>query len=120
MAKHRDRLFDMLESGELDAFTLARDLMGYMSDDECADFAHKNDIELFPEEEETEDFEFSDEEEVREAFNEAWSERLAEVPAYKDDKPAKRMFFSCFVDDLERSGRISEELAQDVTMGDED
>ena len=55
MAKHRGRLFEMLESGEIDAFTLARDLMGYLSDDECADFAHKNDIQLFPDEDEDED-----------------------------------------------------------------
>lgn len=115
MAKNRDRLFVMLEDGTLDAKTLASDLLGYLSDDECEDFAHKNDIELFPEEE----FEFSDEEEVREAFREAWGERCREVPAYRTDKPAARQFFACFVDDLERDGRISEELAASVTMGDE-
>ncbi len=56
MAKHRDRLFEMLEDGQLDAFTLARDLLGYLSDDECKEFAQMEDIELFPEDEEiTED-----------------------------------------------------------------
>lgn len=115
MAKNRDRLFMMLEDGTLDAKTLASDLLGYLSDDECEDFAYKNDIELFPEEEE-EEFEFSDEEEVREAFREAWEERCREVLAYRTDKPAARQFFACFVDDLERDGRISEELAASVTM----
>lgn len=119
MAKHRDRLFQMLEEGALDAHQLARDLMGYMSDDECKDFAHSNDIELFPEEDDTpEEFEFADEDEVREAFAQWWRERLREVPAYADDKPAKRQAFTCFVDDLQREGRISDELADSVTMED--
>lgn len=52
MAKHRDRLFIMLENGELNAQQLAGDLLGYLSDDDCKEFAHANDIELFPEEEE--------------------------------------------------------------------
>lgn len=55
MAKHRDRLFEMLENGELDAYMLARDLMSYLSDDDCKDFAQLNDIELFTEEEEEEE-----------------------------------------------------------------
>jgi hypothetical protein len=52
MAKHRDKLFEMLEYGLLDPVTLARDLMGYMSDDEVKEFARMNDIELFPDDEE--------------------------------------------------------------------
>jgi len=55
MAKHRNRLFEMLEEGQLDAFTLASDLMGYLSDDDCKEFAQMNDIELFPEDEEEQD-----------------------------------------------------------------
>lgn len=115
MAKHRDRLFELLEDGTLDAHTLARDLMGYMSDDEVKDFAEKNDIELFPEEE-PEVFEIEDEDEVRELFAAFWAERLREVPAYANDKPAKRQAFSCFVDDLQRDGKISEDLASEVTL----
>ncbi len=46
MAIHRDKLADMLSDGVLDARTLARDLLGYLSDDDCADFARMNDIDL--------------------------------------------------------------------------
>lgn len=124
MAKHRNRLYELMEDGALDATTLARDLLGYMSDDDCKDFAQRNDIELFPEEEEEEqqeqEFEFSEENEVRKAFSDAWDERCNHVPAYRTDKPAKRMAFTCFVDDLQREGRISDELANEVTLGDED
>ena len=52
MAKHRDRLFDMMEEGYLDPETLATDLLGWLSDDDCKEFAERNDIELFPDEEE--------------------------------------------------------------------
>lgn len=124
MAKNRDRLCELLDDGVLDAATLARDLLGWLSDDECADFARANDIGLFPDEEEEdedddEEFDITEEDEVREQFAASWAERCNEVPAYRTDKPAKRMAFSCFVDDLQRDGRISDELANNVTMGDE-
>lgn len=120
MAKHRNRLFEMLESGELDAKTLAGDLMGYMSDDEVKDFAEKNDIELFPEDDDAEEFEYSDEDEVNEAFAERWADRITQCPAYANDKPAKRQDFCFFVDELAREGRISDELASDVTLSDDE
>lgn len=46
MAIHRDALADLLNDGILDARTLARDLLGFLSDDDCADFARMNDIDL--------------------------------------------------------------------------
>ena len=55
MAKHRNRLFIMLENGELNARQLAGDLLSYLADDDCKEFAHANDIELFQEEESPED-----------------------------------------------------------------
>jgi len=117
MGKNRYRLAEMLDEGLLDANQLASDLLSYLSEDECEDFVHKNGIELFPEEEkEPEEFEFSDEDEVNEAFAEQWTELCAEVPAYRTDKPARRMAFTCFVDDLQREGRISDELAYSVTL----
>jgi hypothetical protein len=119
MAKHRNRLFEMLEEGTLDAFTLARDLMGYMSDDDVKDFAEKNDIELFPDEDDSPSYLYDDEDEVREAFAEFWAERCREVPAWATDKPAKRQAFSYFVDDLQRVDDISEELADSVTLADD-
>lgn len=55
MAKHRDALWGMLEDGSLDPKRLASDLLGYLSDDECKEFAQMNDIALFPDEEEEEE-----------------------------------------------------------------
>lgn len=53
---------------------------------------------------------------VRSAFNQWWRERCQQVPAYKTDKPAKRQAFACFVDDLHRDGRISDAVADNVTV----
>ncbi len=58
MRTNRNKLFELLESGVLDAPTLARDLLNWLTDDECLDFAHVNDIDLGGDEAgpETEDF----------------------------------------------------------------
>lgn len=122
MSKNRDKLLEMIEDGTLDSHTLAKDLLGYLSDDDCKEFAEKNDIELFPEEDDEQEgeFEFFDEHGVREAFTSFWNERCSEVPAYREDKPAKRQAFTVFVDDLQRDGRISDDLANNVTLGDDD
>jgi hypothetical protein len=53
---------------------------------------------------------------VRRAFRTFWRARCAAVPAYRTDKPAMRQAFSCFVDDLNRDGRISDRLAFTVTL----
>ena len=123
MATNRDKLLEMLDDGVLDASTLAKDLLVWLSDDDCAEFAHANDIPLEDEDEdedEDEEYEFTDEDEVNEAFANHWAERCREVPAYKTVKPAKRMAFTCFVDDLQRKGRISDDLANDVTLQGDD
>lgn len=51
MAKNRDKLIELLDDGVLDPKMLARDLLGWLSDDECAEFAHANDIQLEDEDE---------------------------------------------------------------------
>ena len=53
---------------------------------------------------------------VRAEFRRWWATRCEQVPAYRVDKPAKRQAFSCFVDDLHRDGRISDRVADTVTM----
>jgi hypothetical protein len=55
---------------------------------------------------------------VRSAFRQWWAERCRQVPAYKTDKPAKRQAFSVFVDDLHRDGRVSDRVADNVTIDD--
>lgn len=56
MGMNRNRLVELLDEGALCPKQLANDLLGYLSEDECADFASNNDIQLFDEnEEENED-----------------------------------------------------------------
>lgn len=119
MAVHRDKLFSLLEEGALDAFTLARDLMGYMSDDDCKDFAQKNDIELFPEEDEP-DWIYADEDEVNAAFSQEWEEACNAKPHLRKDKPAKREAFAAFIDAAHRAGEMSDDLVNSVTLNGDD
>jgi hypothetical protein len=111
MAKHRNRLCELLDEGALDAATLAKDLLGYLSDDDCAEFARMNDIQLFDEDE-------YDEDDLRELFAEHWAEHIAARPDDADDIPAKREAFSAYIDSMQRDGKISEELASSVTLED--
>jgi hypothetical protein len=53
--------------------------------------------------------------EVRAEFNRQWAERVREVPAYANDKPAARQFWSVMLDDLLADGRITEHMLQNVT-----
>lgn len=55
---------------------------------------------------------------VRSAFRQSWAARCRHVPAYGTDKPAMCQAFACFVDDLQRDGRISERVASSVTLED--
>ena len=51
---------------------------------------------------------------VQSAFRKYWERRVQHVPAYRNDKPAKRQAFSVFVDDLARDGAITERVASNV------
>ena len=63
-------------------------------------------------------YRFNSEDEIREAF---WSEHPQFQPSDKgerqNDQPADtRMAFVDWIDQLQKSGEISEDLAQDVTL----
>ena len=59
------KILDMIDEGILDARTIARDLLGYLSEDDVEDFAHHNDLLIDEEfDEEFDDEEDSDPEEV--------------------------------------------------------
>jgi hypothetical protein len=53
---------------------------------------------------------------VRREFNRLWRDICRRDPRWLKDEPARRTEFSVFVDDLARSGRISERVAQNVTL----
>lgn len=38
------RLLELVDDGVLDARTMVRDLLGYLSEDDVRDFAHRNDL----------------------------------------------------------------------------
>lgn len=117
--KYTNMVLEKVEQGLLDPIQVLRDALMYMSEDEVEDFAESNGYTEDEEDEEPE-YEYSDEDDVREAFKQFWEERCNDVPAYRTDKPAKRMAFACFVDDLQRDGRISDDLANDVTLGEDE
>lgn len=50
------RLLDLVDDGVLDARTMVRDLLGYLSEDDVRDFAQRNDL-LPPDDETGEDVE---------------------------------------------------------------
>lgn len=54
--------------------------------------------------------------EVRNTFKKFWEARCKAIPAYRNDLPAKRQAFSVFVDDLQCAGRISDRVANSVTL----
>jgi hypothetical protein len=98
----------------------------YLSHDDCREMLDMNELsprfyeeEEEEDQEEAEDFELSDEEEVREAF---WEEhpRLAK---YRDDAKSQndynadiRTAFVDWVDVANRDGRMSGDLAREVTL----
>ncbi len=93
---------------------LLRDVLTYMSEDEVRDFAEGEGYIDSEEDEEQEEFDYENDDEVNDAFEEDhpdldWS-----------DLPAVREAFSLFVDCLNRDGRISDELAQNVTLRNDD
>lgn len=123
MGKHRNKLIELLDEGLLDPKQLANDLLGFLSEDDCEEFAQKNDIDLFPEddEEEAPEYLYDTEEEVNDAFREYWDECCRdEHHPDSNDRPAKRQSFSVFVDNLQRDGSISDDLAQEVTLEGDD
>lgn len=54
--------------------------------------------------------------EVRREFKAWWRDACKWQPTLETDKPAKRECFSNFIDSLAREGRISDRVAQNVTL----
>jgi hypothetical protein len=59
---------------------------------------------------------YTSQKEIRAGFSTWWRDRCRGVPAYATDTAAKNQAFSFYVDDLARSGSISDALAQRVTL----
>ena len=122
-----NKILEAVEAGMLDRDTVIMACLKYMSEDDVADIAHDNeffdDEETEDESEDSEDepeYEFTDENEVNEAFADHWEDACNEKPSLRNDKPAKRFAFAMFLDQLCDEGRISAELADDVTLLSED
>ena len=50
-------------------------------------------------------------------FNQIWKNVLEFYPDYKNDKPAKRYEANCFIDELHRSGRITDKQRNTWVIG---
>jgi hypothetical protein len=123
MGKHRDKLHEMLDEGVLSAQTLARDLLNFLSEDECEQFATSEGIELFPDEDEDSDdstvYLYDDIDELREGFADHWAERLQQCPAYEGDEAARRQLWDVWLQEQRDDGNVSEKLADSATLQDE-
>ena len=53
---------------------------------------------------------------VRREFKRMWAGEIRRKPTLATDKPAMRLAFSFYVDDLARSGRITDHTAFMVTL----
>lgn len=113
-----NKILEAVEEGLLDRDTVIMACLKYMSEDDVADMARSN--EFFEDDEDEAEYEFTDDDEVNEAFAESWETACNEDKSLRNDKPAKRQFFSMFVDQLCKDARISAELANDVTLSDDD
>ena len=68
-----NQLLDLLDQGIIDAEQLSKDLMGYMSEDDVADFARTNDYLLDDEDEEiSDDEEITEEDKINEVLGWCW------------------------------------------------
>ena len=115
--EYTDKLLQAIEDGMLDRDGVIMACVKYMSEDDVADMCHCN--EFFSNEDEDESSEL-DEDEVNAEFSEFWQSHCDLSPNDRDDKPAKRQAFSFFVDDLQRCGRISNDVANNVTLEGDD
>lgn len=52
--KNTNKILDLLDQGVIDSNKLARDLLGYLSEDDVTDFCHKNDLDFDESEEDSE------------------------------------------------------------------
>lgn len=124
MGKHRDKLHEMLDEGVLNAASLARDLLNFLSENDCEQFATSEGIELFPEEEEDNSSDdalylYADIDELREGFADHWAERLQQCPAYEGDEAARRQLWDVWLQEQRDDDNVSEKLADSATLEDE-
>ena len=113
----RDYALQMVEDGLQTADHLLLCALKYMSHDDVRDMLDCN--ELSPRFDEEEEFELADEDDVREAF---WDEHPEYEDERDDDKSQNdynatiRTAFVDWVDAANREGRMSDELAGEVTL----
>ena len=127
----RSYALTLVEEGGVSAENLLTAALKYLSHDDCREMLDMNELsprfdEDEPEDEDEseddedhEDFEFEDEDEVRAAF---WAEHPEFADDYDEDKSQNdynadiRTAFCDWVDSINRAGRISDDLAGEVTL----
>lgn len=109
-----NKLLEMVEDGLIDKDVVIIACVKYMSEDDVSDMCHCN--EFFQDDDEPE-YTYSDEDEVRGAFWEQHPQYAEHGDKRQNDCPVDvRVAFVDFVDGLQKSGEISEDLAQEVTL----
>ena len=117
----RDYALELVEQGTVTADHLALICLKYMSHDDVRGMLENNELSpRFDEEEEEEiEYEFEDETDVRDAFWEEHDEYISDYSADKSQNDYSAEIRTAFVDWLDnshREGRLSDELAETVTL----
>jgi len=116
----RSYALEMVENGLETADHLLLCALKYMSHDDCREMLDMNELSpRFDEDEDEKEYDLADEDEVRDAF---WDEH-PEFEDYRDDDKSQndynaniRTAFVDWLDYANRSGRLSDDLAGEVTL----
>ena len=115
----RDYALELIENGMVSADRLLICCLGYMSHDDVRDMLDCNELSPRFSDDEPEEYELEDEEDVRNEFWIDHPEYLDQYHVLKTQNDYSVDIRSCFVDWLDqchKNGRLSTELAQDVTL----
>ena len=113
----RDYALEMVEEGLVSADDMLLCCLKYMSHDDVRGALDTNELSPRFEEEDEEVWTYDEESEVVAAFWGQFSEPEPSDGYTQNELPADtRMAFVGFVDELQKSGSISEELAETVTL----
>ncbi len=119
-ANPRDFATELVENQLVSAEHLLTCALKYMSHDDVRDMLDANELSPRFDEVEPEEFELEDEDDVQEAF---WDEQPPEIGNERDDDKSQndynatiRTAFVDWLDGAAREGRLSSDLAGEVTL----
>lgn len=123
--KTSEKLLQMIEEGTLDRDTLINSCLNYMSEADIQDMAEsegfiEDEDQDDNQEDDAESFLYDDPDEVLDLFNSEYKVFIQDNPSKAGDICMKREMFSAFIDNMQKEGDISEDLANNITLPEDD